>query len=285
MSLVPLFDLSGKKALVTGGAVGIGRACATALAMAGADVVIAGRTAEAAEVTCGALREMGVSSSFVQCDVGNSSAVEGMIAETVRISGRLDIAINNAACALGGVALELSERQWEATFATNVTGLFHCARQQAKQMLAQSPSGGKIVNIGSIYATIAGGNCAYSASKAAVVQLTRCLAAEWGTQGINVNCISPGWTLTPANRHLSDEMRDRMKKVTPIGRLVNHRDIQGAVIYLCAPASDFVNGHNLVVDGGHSVVNWLMPAEHRGSMGIDEDGDADLRADLERYHE
>jgi NAD(P)-dependent dehydrogenase (short-subunit alcohol dehydrogenase family) len=253
-----LFDLKGKKALVTGGARGIGRACATALATQGSDVVIAGRTRETGERTAESLQRLGVNAFFVHCDVSDQDQVGQMIAQVVKQFGRLDIAVNNAGGSGYGTALTLEKGEWDRTMNVNLGGVFWCAQAEARQMCSQEPLGGKIINIASMYATVAGGTCAYNASKAGVVHLTRSLASELGPSNINVNCISPGWMLTPGNP-ISLEMREQMRKITPLGSLLKYEDIYGAVIFLASRASDFVTGHDLVIDGGHTANTWLVP--------------------------
>lgn len=253
-----IFDLKGKKALVTGGAIGIGRACATALALGGADVAIVGRTRETAERACASLRQFGVQSFFVQCDVCDVMQIRATHQEVADRLGRLDIAVNNAGGGVVRSALAVDQADWDRMIDVNLAGVFWCAQAQAEQMTRQAPPGGKIINIASMYATVAGGNCAYNASKAGVVHLTRSLAAEWGSENINVNCISPGWTLTPGNR-FEPALRARMREVTPLGSLMRYGDIHGAVIFLASAASDFVTGHDLVIDGGHTITTQLAP--------------------------
>jgi gluconate 5-dehydrogenase/2-deoxy-D-gluconate 3-dehydrogenase len=282
-----LFDLSGKKALVTGGATGIGRACATALASGGADVAIIGRTQKTAEQTCRSLTALGVDAFFVKCDLSDHGQIPAMTTEVARRLGRIDIAVNNAGGSVSGSAMSLEKEAWDQVIGINLTAAFLCAQAQARQMSKQTPGGGKIINIASMYATIAGGNCAYNASKAGVVHLTKSLAAEWGSENINVNCISPGWMLTPLNRGITPELRTRMREVTPMGSLLRHEDIQGAVIYLASAASNFVTGHELVIDGGHTVNTWLRPLKrNQAPRTTPEDEERGIKTDLEsRWHE
>lgn len=278
--LIRLFDLSDRKALVTGGAVGIGRACATALALAGADVAIVGRTQKAVEATCDSLRKLGAEALFVKCDVADADQVEAMTEEVTRKFGRIDIAINNAGGSPERPAIELRRDEWTRTLDVNLTGVFWCAQAQARRMARQDPPGGKIINITSMYATVAGGNCAYNASKAGLVHLTRSLAAEWASFNINVNCISPGWTLTPGNP-LSNELRQRMREVTPLGSLMQYRDMYGPVIYLASSASDFVTGQELTIDGGHTITPWLDPIRHDAAVRYSQDDEeSGLNVDL-----
>jgi NAD(P)-dependent dehydrogenase (short-subunit alcohol dehydrogenase family) len=256
-----LFDLTGKNALVTGGAMGLGRACADALAMAGANVAIVDINEAVGERTAASIRARGTDSFFVRCDVADKVQVTGMAAAVVRRFGRLDIGINNAGYGLpegGSETLDLAA--WERLMAVNLTGVFLCAQAQAQEMIKQSPAGGKIINTASMYGIIAGGNVAYNTSKAGVIHLTRSLAAEWGRFNINVNCISPSWTLTPAMlEETPPEVRRQIREVTPMGHVQRPEDIHGPVLFLASRASDFVTGHNLVIDGGHTLNTWFKP--------------------------
>lgn len=280
-----LFDLTDKKALVTGGAVGVGRACATALAMAGADVAIIGRTKDTAEKTCETLRRLGANACFVKCDVSNPEQVGEMTADVVRRFGRIDIAVNSAGGAVSGMAMAMQKEDWDRTLALNLSGVFWCAQAQARHMSNKAQVGGKIINIASIYATAAGGDCAYNTSKAGVVHLTRSLAKEWGSENINVNCISPGWMITPGNRHgITTELRTRMREVIPLGSLMRYEDMYGAVIYLSSAASDFVTGQELIVDGGHTLDTWLVPLKRRvPARTSPDDEEREMRKDLDVY--
>ena len=264
MSNLSLFDLTGKCALVTGGAMGLGRACANALAMAGANVAIVDMNEKVGVKTAAAIKAQGVDSFFIPCDVSDKEQVQRMTAAVVKRFGRLDIGVNNAGfgIAVGGAeTLELS--QWDRVVAVNLTGVFLCAQAQAQQMSRQSPVEGKIINTASMYGTVAGGNCSYNAAKAGVIHLTRTLACEWGRFNINVNCISPSWVLTPGMISTPPEVRARMREVTPMGHVERPEDIQGAVIYLASKASNFVTGHDLIVDGGHTLNTWLEPLQRQ----------------------
>jgi NAD(P)-dependent dehydrogenase (short-subunit alcohol dehydrogenase family) len=275
-----LFDLSGKKALVTGGAIGVGRACATALAMAGADVAIVGRTQHTGERTCQLLKRFGVETAFFVCDVTNSNDVATMVAGVCERFGRIDIAVNNAGGGVAGAALALTDSEWERVIQLNLSSVYWCARAQAREMVKRAVPSGKIINIASIYASIAGGNCGYNTAKAGVLHLTRTLAAEWGSYNINVNSISPGWMLSRSNP-ISPELRARMRDLTPLGSLMRHRDMYGAVIYLASGASDFVTGHNLVIDGGHTTNTWLFtPTRRSEARTSPEEEEVDLHADI-----
>jgi NAD(P)-dependent dehydrogenase (short-subunit alcohol dehydrogenase family) len=262
MSDLSLFDLSGKNALVTGGAMGLGRACAHALAMGGANVAIVDVNEKLGERTAADIRARGVDSFFIRCDISRQAQVQGMVESVVRRLGRLDIGVNNAGIGLpvgGSEILPLSD--WARILDVNLTGVFLCAQVQAQQMIRQGSAGGKIINTASMYGSVAGGNCAYNASKAGVIHLTRTLAAEWGRFNINVNCISPSWVMTQAMIHTPDEVRARMREITPMGHVQRPEDLHGAMLFLASKASDFVTGHDLVVDGGHTLNTWLTPLE------------------------
>lgn len=257
-----LFELRGKSALVTGAAMGLGRACATALAMAGANVAVLDIEECSASKTVEKLRSRGVDSFFVHCDVSNRDQVQAAVAAVAARFGHLDIAINNAGFGIPiGGSENLSQDEWNRVIGVNLTGVFLCAQAEAQQMIKQEPTQGKIINIASMYGTVAGGNCAYNAAKAGVIHLTRTLAAEWGRFNINVNCISPSWVLTRRLRHLPDEVRGRMRAITPMGHIQRPEDMFGPVIFLASQASNFVTGHDLLVDGGHTVNTWLTPLE------------------------
>jgi len=245
-----LFDLTGKKALVTGGAMGIGRAYAIALARAGADIVIADINETMGLQTIQLIRDAGRKGYFIDCDISNQQQVESMTAEVVNYLGCLDIAVNNAGIT-GSPALDeqLAKQAWDQVLAVNLTGLWLCACAQAKQMMRQQ-TGGKIINTASGAASLVFATGAYSASKAGVVHLTRSLAAQWGRFNINVNAISPGAVLTPLMAGLSNSEREQLRDTIPLGHLQRPCDLEGAIIFLASPASDYITGVDLAVDGG-----------------------------------
>lgn len=263
MADLSLFDLSGKKALVTGAAVGIGRACAVALARAGADVAIVDINPEAGTKTAEEVRSLGRQSLFISCDVTRRDQVQEMVRRAAEGFGRLDIAVNNAGLGILGADEEIAQEAWDKVIAVNLTGVFLCAQAEAQQMLRQQPMGGKIINIASMSATIANCNASYNASKAGVVQMTRMLAAEWGQYNINVNCISPSYVLTPMHASTPVVVRQRIREVTPLGHVQRPEDLYGAVVFLASAASNYVTGHDLMVDGGHTLNAWLTPLSRR----------------------
>ena len=254
-----LFDLEGRKALVTGGAVGIGRACAVALAAAGADVAILDVDENTGPKTADEISALGREGLFLRCDVTSGPDIQAAVAAVVERFGRLDIGVNNAGIAILGADETLDRADWDKVIAVNLTGAFLCAQAEARQMIAQTPTEGKIINIASMSATIANCNASYDASKAGIVHMTRTLAAEWGRFNINVNCISPSYVLTPMHASTPTVVRRRIRELTPLGHVERPEDLHGAVIFLASAASNYVTGHDLMVDGGHTLNAWLVP--------------------------
>jgi NAD(P)-dependent dehydrogenase (short-subunit alcohol dehydrogenase family) len=259
MADLSLFDLTDKKALVTGGAVGIGRGCALALARAGADVAILDLNGQAGPQTADEISGMGRDSIFVPCDVTDREAVRESIRCVAEQFGRLDIAVNNAGIGILGADEDIEQEDWDKVIDVNLTGVFLCAQAEARQMLSQSPVEGKIINIASMSASIANCNASYDASKAGVVHMTKTLAAEWGGYNINVNCISPSYVLTPMHASTPTVVRQRIRELTPLGHVQRPDDLHGAVIFLASEASNYVTGLDLMVDGGHTLNAWLAP--------------------------
>ncbi len=282
MADLALFDLSGKKALVTGGAVGIGRACATALANAGADVAILDLDANAGNKTADGIHAVGRRSLFLRCDVTRRDQVQEAVQKVAETFGRLDIAVNNAGIGILGADEEFPLADWEKVIAVNLTGTFLCAQAEAQQMLRQTPIEGKIINIASMSANICNCNAAYNSSKAGVVQMTRMLATEWGQYNINVNCISPSYVLSPMHASTPVEVRQRIRELTPLGHVQRPDDLHGAVVFLASTASNYVTGHDLVVDGGHTLNAWLTPLGRSAPPRVSpEQETVQLKADLD----
>lgn len=287
-----MFDLKEKIALVTGGSVGIGRACATALAMGGANVAIAARNKEVGQKTVESVRAMGVESFFIHCDVSDEQQIQEMIASVVEQLGRLDIAINSVGF---GIMSEdqtyLPKSDWDKIISLNLTSTWLCAQTEAQQMIKQNPIGGKIINIAST-----GGRATttmlapYDAAKAGVLQLTRSLATQWGRYNININCISPGVNITPASSRMSAEARQYVRNITPLGYLPRHKDWYGPVCFLASDAANYITGHELVLDGGFSIMNVFrqtstfqgdLPDKGRSPMVTPKEEIVELKKDLD----
>lgn len=252
MGVLDRFSLRGRTALVTGAGRGIGYALAQALAEAGADVACVDLNGDSARQAADDLAKLGARTMAVQTDVTHKDEVVAMVAAVVEQWGRLDIAVNNAGIARGGKAEELSEEAWDAVLDVNLKSVFLCCQAEAHVMLPQGY--GKIINTASMSATIVNRpqcQANYNAAKAGVVHLTRSCAAEWASRGVRVNCISPGHTVTPMTANMGDDVRAIWVSNTPMGRLGDPSDLQGAAVYLAAEASDYVTGLDLIVDGGY----------------------------------
>lgn len=246
-----VFDLSGKAALVTGANTGIGQAIAVALATAGADVALVGRS-EASE-TKSKIEALGRSAIIVTADLSSIAPVPDIIFQTLAELGSIDILVNNAGIIRRNEAVDFTEEDWDAVIDTNLKSLFFLSQAAARQMIAKGS--GKIINIASML-TFQGGIRvpSYTASKSGLGGLTKAMANEWAAKGINVNAIAPGYIATNNTAALqADETRNRqIVERIPAGRWGKAEDIGGAAVFLASSAADYVNGHILAVDGG-----WL----------------------------
>lgn len=244
------YDFGGKVALVTGAASGIGRATAVAFAASGASVVVADVDATRGEETVALARAAGGRAVFQRCDVSNSTEVDALVARAVSEYGRLDFAHNNAG--INSLAVdEWESKHWDRSVGVNLTGVMLCMRAEAAVMLTQGK--GAIVNTASINGLV--GNAsqpAYTATKHAVVGLTRHGALKWARKGVRVNCVCPGVIDTPMVEGVASrpEIRKVMEGMTPLGRFGKPEEVAAGVLWLCSDAASFVTGHPLVIDGG-----------------------------------
>lgn len=253
MSIIDKFRLDGKSAFVTGGARGIGKSVATAFAEAGADVVIvdvdiATAEATAAEIAAATGRRM----TAIACDVTDPEQVDRMVDEVVKTYGKLDVAFCNAGICINEAAENMTYAQWSKVININLTGVFLTAQAAGRQMLRQG--GGSIINTASMSAHIVNvpqPQCAYNASKAGVIQLTKSMAVEWAARNVRVNCISPGYIgtdLTLSSPSLVP-LIEQWNQMSPIHRLGKPEELQAICVYLASDASPFTTGGDFVVDG------------------------------------
>ena len=248
-----LFSLKGRVAVVTGASRGLGKEAAEALAEAGAKVALLARRAQWLDPTAQEFEQRGFECLACSCDVSEESQIQAAIAQTLARYGRIDILVNNAGVSWGAPFEELTLDSWHRVLNTNVIGTQLMTRAVLPSMKQQSY--GKIVNIASIMGLV--GTPAeileassYTASKGAILALTRDLAVNYAAHGIRVNAIAPGFFPTRLSAGVIDKAGERVKERTPLRRLGEAGDLKGAILFLSAPASDFVTGQTMVVDGG-----------------------------------
>lgn len=243
--------LNGKVAVVIGGTSGIGRAIGHGLAEAGANVVCTSRRIEQVETTAKEIEERGSKTLRLTSDVSDRDSLQQLLDECVKIFGKVDILVNSAGRTKRAPSLEFAEEDWNAILETNLTGTLRACQIFGRHFLENGY--GRIINIASLSTFVSLFEvAAYSASKAAVASLTKSLAIEWASRGVNVNAIAPGVFKTDLNRQLL-ESTDRGKEFqmrTPMGRFGQVEELAGAAIFLASDAASFVTGEVLVVDGG-----------------------------------
>lgn len=256
-NVLDLFRLDGRVAYVTGGGQGLGEAMAMALAQAGSKVAIVDINPNTAEKVAERIRGLGGQAISIKTDVTKVAEVESMVQNIVAKFGRIDIGVNNAGTGDVSPVEETSEENWKRVVDVNLNSVFLCAREAGRQMIRQG-QGGCIINTASMSGTIINKGsylASYCATKAAVKHLTKALAVEWVKYGIRANSISPGYMSTPMiAKSLEDPVElARMTGTTPIGRVGQPRELAGAVVFLASEAATFVTGHDLIIDGGHTV--------------------------------
>ena len=254
MSVKDLFDLTGKVALVTGGSRGLGLEMATALGEAGASVVITARREQWLTPAMDGLRAQGLRAEALTCDVSNADDVATAIRATLDRFGRLDILINNAGISWGEPVETMPLEKWRQVFDTNAVGCFLMSQAAGNEMLRLG-AGGSIINIASVAGMIgldAGvlDAVGYSASKGAIITLTRDLAVKWAPRGIRVNAIAPGFFDTRLSHALLEKTLQKIEKTTPMGRIGKPGELGGVAVFLASAAASYVTGQVLAVDGG-----------------------------------
>lgn len=254
MSALDLFRLTGKSAIVTGGGRGLGQHIALALADAGASVLVCSRKLEACEDVKRQIEERGGRALALACDVTSPDDVQRVTAAAVDAFGGVDILVNNSGATWGQRAEDMPAEKFVSVVNVNVTGTFLMSQAVGRAMIARG-AGGVIVNIASI-AGLTGGHpdyinvVGYSSSKGAILSMTRDLATSWAPHGIRVNAIAPGWFPTKMSSALLERFREPMLANIPLHRFGSAEDIQGVAIFLASPASAYMTGQTVIVDGG-----------------------------------
>jgi NAD(P)-dependent dehydrogenase (short-subunit alcohol dehydrogenase family) len=253
MRVQELFDLSGRVAIVTGGGSGLGRQIAEALAECGADLVLCARKQERCEAAAAELAALGVRAVGLGCDVRSAEDVQAIVDRTTAELGRVDVLVNNAGTGWGASPEDVPLEGWQKVIDVNLTGAFLFSQAAGRVMIDQGS--GKIINIASVAAFRGASPEAmnalpYNVSKAGIVGLTIDLAVKWARHGINVNAIAPGWFPSEMSNEVIAAGRELLLSHIPLGRFGGPDDLKGAAAFLASPASDFVTGHTLAVDGG-----------------------------------
>ncbi|MEU6646286.1 3-oxoacyl-ACP reductase family protein [Saccharomonospora sp. NPDC046836] len=246
--------LHGKVAIVTGAGRGLGRAMAHALVEAGAAVTVAARTGEELDSFVEEAKACGGRALACRTDITDEDSVARMVEATVETFGRVDVLVNNGGIVASTPLAEQSAQEWDRVVATNLRGVFLCTRAVSRHLLAQRS--GKVVNIASNFALQGVPNhAAYSASKAGVIAFTRSMAMEWARDGIQVNAIAPGYFATDLNAEMrkDEELTSKVVRSIPLKRMGHPDELRPWLLLLAGPASDFVTGEVVVLDGGQSV--------------------------------
>lgn len=255
MSVMELFDLGGRSAIVTGGSRGLGKEMAEGLAEAGASLMLCARRAEWLDETVSEFKDRGFEVESMLCDTSVPEDVQAVVDGTVERFGKIDILINNAGISWGAMPEEMPIEKWQKVLDVNLTGCFLFARAAGREMLKQGS--GSIVNITSISGITSSANgpfyAGYVASKAGLIGLTRELAASWGRKGIRVNAIAPGFFRSRLADPVIDIYENSIRENNPIPRIGEEGELKGAAVFLASDASSYITGQTIVVDGGMTV--------------------------------
>ena len=250
--LESMFSLKGKTAIVTGGGRGIGQVIARGFAKAGAEVVILARSGSGD--TLDLVKQDGGKAYFIKCDVTKEEDVDAALAEIMKRSGSIDIVFNNAGICMHQTTFEATIAQFREVIDINLTGQFILARAAGKIMVDKGIKG-IIINMASMSGSVVNvpqWQCSYNASKAAVIHMTRSLAAEWAEYGIRVNSISPGYIATPMSTDTPKELKDAWMPLIPQHRMADPEELMPAMLYLATSASGYTTGSDIIIDGGYS---------------------------------
>ena len=258
MHVKELFDLSGKVALITGGSRGLGLEMATGLGEAGAAIAVTARREQWLASAEQELTGRGISCLATTCDVSKPDEVDGLVAAVLERFGRIDVLVNNAGVSWGEAVATMPLEKWRSVLETNTTGCFLVSRAVASEMI-RAGRGGTIVNIASIAGLLGTAPevldaLGYTASKGAIISMTRDLAVKWARHGIRVNAIAPGFFETRLTAGVLQQSRSVIERSTPLARIGRPDELKGAALFLASPASAYVTGQILSVDGGATAV-------------------------------
>ncbi len=236
-------------ALITGASRGIGRACAEALAEAGAKTVIAARTSEALEKTAAELGERGLSAFPIRLDVSDHARVKAAVAEILARFEKIDILVNNAGIVRDNLVVRMKREEWDEVLAVNLSGTFYCTREVLPSMIRRRY--GRIINVASVVGLMGNpGQANYAASKAAILGFTKAVAREVASRNITVNAIAPGFIETEMTRGVTEAARERLLEQIPLGRIGSEKEVAWAVKFLASDEASYITGEVLNVNGG-----------------------------------
>ena len=242
-------DFKGQAAVITGGARGIGKTIAGALARKGVNIVIADISSEQAQGTAAEMEKLGVRAAGIGLDVSKSEEVAKVFGEISKEFGRMDILVNNAGITRDGLIMRMKEEDWDAVININLKSVFLCSKEAVKVMAKQRY--GRIINISSVVAFIGNpGQANYSASKAGIVGLTKTAAKEYASRGITANAVAPGFITTAMTDALPENIKEEMKRAIPLGRFGTTDDVSNAVVFLASPDAGYITGQVIHVNGG-----------------------------------
>ena len=245
-----MFDLTGRRALVTGASGGIGGAIARGLHGQGATVALSGTRRDALEALAA---ELGDRTHVLPANLSDPAAVEALIAEAEKVMGGLDILVNNAGITRDALAVRMKDEDWQAVIDLNLVATFRLCRAALKGMMKQRS--GRIINIGSISGVIGNpGQANYAAAKAGIVGMSKAMAQEVATRGITINCVAPGFIATAMTDAVSDKTRERFLSGIPMGRLGTVAEVAACVAFLAADEASYVTGQTLHVNGGMAMI-------------------------------
>lgn len=245
-----MFELKGKKALITGATGGLGQEIARALHKQGAELVLSGTRTEKLEALA---KELGDRAHVIPCDLSSTASTQQLIAEAEATLGGLDILVNNAGLTQDGLMLRMTDEQWSKVIEVNLNSVFRLSREAMKSMIKQRA--GRIINMTSIVGVTGNpGQANYAASKAGLIGFSKSLAAEVATRGITVNCIAPGFIESPMTDVLNDKQREKILGGIPQGRIGAPQDIAAGVVYLASDEAKYITGQTLHINGGMMMV-------------------------------